>query len=221
MSSEQLQTVRAVHVPYISLKLFLFTPSSRSGQSVLNPGLISQPYGSIHPLQQQQVPRPTTTSNTFQQQQQPHHSMQGQLHFMQQQQQQHQLVHFQGLESGQGMHPHLGNLMAPSLMDSPANTNVQHFQGLNQDSPMGFDVNRWNESTKCPQMEMFHIASPPLTPSGIMARSPSSFNNFGGINNIKRPPLWPMDRAPTAPFPRQTLTPSQSSKGRSIGHLSF
>ncbi|KAI8360228.1 hypothetical protein B0O80DRAFT_198178 [Mortierella sp. GBAus27b] len=192
-----------------------FPPLPRSSQATLNPGLMSQSYGSIHPLHQQQASRPTTASNAFQQQQQPHHNMQGQLHFMQQQ----QLAHFQGLESGQGIHSHLGAQVTPSLMDSPANTNVQHFQGLNQDASMGFDANRWNDATKSLQMDMFHIASPPLTPSGAMARSPGSFSSFGMNNNVKRPPLWPMDRAPNTPFPRQTLTPSQSSKASNLQHI--
>lgn len=114
--------------------------------------------------------------------------------------------------------------IASALMDSPAANTMhaqqqQHFQGLSQDSPLGpFDHNssRWNDSAnnnsnKGP--EMFHIASPPLTPSGVMARSPSSYNTFGMNNSVKRPPLWPMDRPIVLPFPRQTPTPSQSSKG--------
>ncbi|KAI1319303.1 hypothetical protein EDD11_004440 [Mortierella claussenii] len=60
---------------------------------------------------------------------------------------------------------------------------------------------------------MFHIASPPLTPSGVMPRQPSAYSSFTMNNNIKRPPLWPMDaRAPIMPFPRQIPTSSQSSK---------
>ncbi|KAF8925093.1 hypothetical protein BGZ58_001148 [Dissophora ornata] len=109
--------------------------------------------------------------------------------------------------------------MAPSFMESPANAHPQQYQGLNQDSPLGFDLSRWNDPTKGPQMDMFHIASPPLTPSGGMARSPSSYNNFGTNSSIKRPPLWPMDRAPAMPFPRQTPTPSQSSKVSNLQHI--
>ncbi|KAF9133923.1 hypothetical protein BGX30_012107, partial [Mortierella sp. GBA39] len=66
---------------------------------------------------------------------------------------------------------------------------------------------------------MFHIASPPLTPSGVMARSPSSYNTFGMNNSVKRPPLWPMDRPIVLPFPRQTPTPSQSSKAANLQHI--
>ncbi|KAF8950613.1 hypothetical protein BGZ46_004413 [Entomortierella lignicola] len=101
-------------------------------------------------------------------------------------------------------------------MDSPANPHAQNFQGLNQDSPLGFDL-RWNDPNKG-QMDMFHIASPPLTPSGVMARSPNSYN-FGLNSNIKRPPLWPIDRSQNMPFPRQTPTPSQASKASNLQHI--
>ncbi|KAG0069305.1 hypothetical protein BGZ89_003138 [Linnemannia elongata] len=121
--------------------------------------------------------------------------------------------------------------IASALMDSPAANAMhaqqqqQHFQGLSQDSPLGpFDnnSNRWNDpasnsNNKGP--EMFHIASPPLTPSGVMARSPSSYNTFGMNNSVKRPPLWPMDRPIVLPFPRQTPTPSQSSKAANLQHI--
>ncbi|KAK3842494.1 MAG: hypothetical protein J3R72DRAFT_443135 [Linnemannia gamsii] len=121
-----------------------------------------------------------------------------------------------------------------SLMDSPASNNmhVQHFQGLSQDSPLGqFDPNnnnRWNDPNIINNSnnnhnkggpDMFHIASPPLTPSGVMARSPSSYNTFGMNNTVKRPPLWPMDRPIVLPFPRQTPTPSQSSKAANLQHI--
>ncbi|KAF9086883.1 hypothetical protein BGX29_001154 [Mortierella sp. GBA35] len=66
---------------------------------------------------------------------------------------------------------------------------------------------------------MFHITSPPLTPSGVMARSPSSYTTFGMNNSVKRPPLWPMDRPLVLPFPRQTPTPSQSSKAANLQHI--
>ncbi|KAG0297779.1 hypothetical protein BGZ98_000434 [Dissophora globulifera] len=106
-----------------------------------------------------------------------------------------------------------------------ANTNGQSQQYF-QDSPLGFaEVNtRWsnNDLVKSgPQMssEMFQIASPPLTPSGIMARSPNSYNNFGMNSSVKRPPLWPMDRAPIMPFPRQAPTPSLSSKASNLQHI--
>ncbi|KAG0256362.1 hypothetical protein BG011_004592 [Mortierella polycephala] len=155
------------------------------------------------------------------QHQQQQHSMQGQMHLLQQQQQQqqNQLPHFQGLEAGQGLNPHLS---------SPVASDTQHYQGLNQDSPIGFDHNRWTDPSKDgPQMDMFHIVSPPLTPSGAMARSPNSYigfgmnNNIGSSNhNVKRPPMWPMDRAPAAmPFPRQTPTPSLSSKAANLQHI--
>ncbi|KAF9901084.1 hypothetical protein EC991_006549 [Linnemannia zychae] len=67
--------------------------------------------------------------------------------------------------------------------------------------------------------DMFNIVSPPLTPSGVMARSPSSYNTFGMNNSGKRPPLWPMDRPVVLPFPRQTPTPSQSSKAANLQHI--
>ncbi|KAG0017381.1 hypothetical protein BGZ80_008327 [Entomortierella chlamydospora] len=92
-------------------------------------------------------------------------------------------------------------------MDSPANPHT-HIQGLSQDSPQGFDPHRWSDPNKGPQIEMSHIASPPLTPSGVLARS-----------NVKRPPLWPVDRTPTMPFPRQAPTPSQSSKASNLQHI--
>ncbi|KAF9134315.1 hypothetical protein BGW39_007484 [Mortierella sp. 14UC] len=52
-----------------------------------------------------------------------------------------------------------------------------------------------------------------------MARSPSSYNTFGMSNSVKRPPLWPMDRPIVLPFPRQTPTPSQSSKAANLQHI--
>ncbi|KAG0292354.1 hypothetical protein BGZ97_005617 [Linnemannia gamsii] len=38
-------------------------------------------------------------------------------------------------------------------------------------------------------------------------------------NSVKRPPLWPMDRPIVLPFPRQTPTPSQSSKAANLQHI--
>ena len=194
----------------------------------MNQSLLSQSFNPVHPLQQQQqTPRSVSTSNGFpqQQQHQQQHSIQSQLHLIQQQQQQqHQLSHFQGLDGSQRMNPHsMNSPIASALMDSPAANTIhaqqqQHFHGLCQDSPLGpldHSSNRWNDpvnnNNKGP--EMFHITSPPLTPSGVMARSPSSYNTFGMNNSVKRPPLWPMDRPIVLPFPRQTPTPSQSSKG--------
>ncbi|KAG0095750.1 hypothetical protein BGZ93_005514 [Podila epicladia] len=104
---------------------------------------------------------------------------------------------------------------------SPGNNSTysHHIQGLNQDSPMGYDYPRWNDPHKTHPTDMFHIASPPLTPSGVMARSPNSFSSFGAANSVKRPPLWPMDRMPIMPFPRQTPTPSQASKAANLQHI--
>ncbi|GJJ77902.1 hypothetical protein EMPS_10261 [Entomortierella parvispora] len=199
-----------------------FPPLPRSG-STLNPGLIAQSFGSVHPLQQQQqqqqTSRPNSSSNSFQQ-----HSMQTQMHLMQQQ---HQVPHFQGLDSVQGMSSHMPSIASMDTMGhtqtqppSQQQQQQQLFQGLNnQDPSLGFDQHRWNETTKGPQMDMFHIASPPLTPSGMMARSPNSYNFAMNNNSVKRPPLWPMDRPPLLPFPRQTPTPSQSSKAANLQHI--
>ncbi|KAF8933798.1 hypothetical protein BGZ47_010699 [Haplosporangium gracile] len=205
-----------------------FPPLPRTGQSNMNQSLLSQSFNPIHPLQQQQqIPRSVSASNGFpQQQQQQQHSIQSQLHLMQQQQQQqqqHQLLHFQGLDGGQGMNSHMNSPNTSALMDSSVVNSIhsqqqqQHFQGLSQNSLLGpFDPAN-NNNNKGP--EMFHIASPPLTPSGVMARSPSSYSAFGMNNSVKRPPLWPMDRPIVLPFPRQTPTPSQSSKAANLQHI--
>ncbi|KAF9327587.1 hypothetical protein BG006_009119 [Podila minutissima] len=128
-----------------------------------------------------------------------------------------------GSEGGPMFAPQLSSPNTPSLgMDtSPGNNSTysHHIQGLNQDSPMGYDYPRWNDTHKTHPTDMFHIASPPLTPSGVMARSPSSFSSFGAVNSVKRPPLWPMDRMPIMPFPRQTPTPSQASKAANLQHI--
>lgn len=178
-------------------------------QPTMNQGLLTQSFNGIHPLQQQQQQqqqpqqqpsRPLLNSNSFQAQR-PGMSLMG---------------HY-GSEGGPMFAPQLSSPNTPSLgMDtSPGNNSTysHHIQGLNQDSPMGYDYPRWNDPHKTHPTDMFHIASPPLTPSGVMARSPSSFSSFGAVNSVKRPPLWPMDRMPIMPFPRQTPTPSQASKG--------
>ncbi|KAF9189991.1 hypothetical protein BGZ51_009053 [Haplosporangium sp. Z 767] len=193
-------------------------PSSSSNQPNTNQNMVPQSFNPIHPLQHQPLSRPASASSIMQHQQQ-QHGMQGQIHLLQQQ---HQLPHFQRLEVGQGMNPHLSSPIASSIMDT------QHYQSLNQDSSLGFDHSRWTDSAKGgPQMDMSHFVSPPLTPSGAMARSPNSYISFGmnnnigsSNNNIKRPPMWPMDRAPAAmPFPRQTPTPSLSSKAANLQHI--
>ncbi|KAF9312738.1 hypothetical protein BG003_005988 [Podila horticola] len=128
-----------------------------------------------------------------------------------------------GSEGGPMFAPQLSSPNTPSLGTdtSPGNNSTysHHIQGLNQDSPMGYDYTRWNDPHKNHPTDMFHIASPPLTPSGVMARSPSSFSSFGTANSVKRPPLWPMDRMPVMPFPRQTPTPSQASKAANLQHI--
>ncbi|KAF9386035.1 hypothetical protein CPB97_004175, partial [Podila verticillata] len=181
----------------------------------MNQGLLTQSFNGIHPLQQQQQQqqpsRPLLNSNSFQAR--PGMSLMG---------------HY-GSETGPMFAPQLSSPNTPSLgMDtSPGNNNntySHHIQGLNQDSPMGYDYTRWNDPHKQQQQQqhptdIFHIASPPLTPSGVIARSPSSFSSFGTANSVKRPPLWPMDRLPIMPFPRQTPTPSQASKAANLQHI--